>query len=224
MLWLDIHPLDSPNKPMPRVFQVPCPVPITACAICQVSAHAQRLYYARATYCIYFAPILILRVRWRYCVPYRMVTRQEMNTCRMFLLSRVLQCSMRPKKASKANEVWNTVHNTRHLHHISSRSPLPVNPDVKNTLLSQTVIERLNVSDKYFMHLTSWLTKPRLGLQPLSIATTTDTFMCHTPTPLPTHPVVEASSVLKKRRRKMNKHKHKKWRKKYRFLRRRLGK
>ncbi len=32
------------------------------------------------------------------------------------------------------------------------------------------------------------------------------------------------SSVMKKRRKKMNKHKHKKWRKKMRFLRRRLGK
>ena len=36
-------------------------------------------------------------------------------------------------------------------------------------------------------------------------------------------PTLECSSVLKKRRKKMNKHKYKKWRKKYRFLRRRHG-
>lgn len=35
---------------------------------------------------------------------------------------------------------------------------------------------------------------------------------------------VECSSVLKKRRKKMNKHKYRKWRKKTLFLRRRLGK
>lgn len=46
----------------------------------------------------------------------------------------------------------------------------------------------------------------------------------HPPAGVREEGVVQCSSVMKKRRRKMNRHKYKKWRKKMRFLRRSLGK
>lgn len=46
----------------------------------------------------------------------------------------------------------------------------------------------------------------------------------HLPAEVREEGVVQCSSVMKKRRRKMNRHKYKKWRKKMRFLRRSLGK
>ena len=46
----------------------------------------------------------------------------------------------------------------------------------------------------------------------------------HLPAGVREEDVVQCSSVMKKRRRKMNRHKYKKWRKKMRFLRRSLGK
>ena len=46
----------------------------------------------------------------------------------------------------------------------------------------------------------------------------------HSPADVREEGVVQCSSVMKKRRRKMNRHKYKKWRKKMKFLRRSLGK
>lgn len=96
------------------------------------------------------------------------------------------------------------------------------------TLLSQT----MNICDRTLPnHIHS-----QTGTQPLAVVTTATappTFISNDvttligrdcPNRIPTTTVMETSSVLKKRRRKMNQHKYKKWRKKYRFLRRRLGK
>ena len=166
-------------------------------------------------------------------------TSARMTSRLSSLLPRVLQRHLHPTSSERGNKQWMLLLWMAGRYHLSLTSQhVNTTPRIVDLLPPHQMAlsvgkERHTFSDQLLPE-RLWPTQP-MRLQPRLVVVAASpprtcphnyyphSTVCHAPSPLPTAEI-EASSVLKKRRRKMNKHKYKKCRKKFLFLRRRLGK